>query len=125
MDLSTLASVEETTIDLLSPKTGEPTGATVTVASYDSERVKKGQRERANKRLKTARNAHVEVTAEELEADGYFNASLAVVSWTEVEENGQPVECTRENVERLLRTYPWLFDQVHIAARNRSLFIKG
>lgn len=125
MDLKSLSSVEETEIDILSPKTGEPTGIKVVVASYDSERVKTGQRARANSRLKAAKSGNTEVTAETLEEDGYFMASLAVAAWTDVEEDGKPVECTRENVERLLRAYPWFFDQVHNAARTRSLFIKG
>jgi len=120
-DLTSIESLDTTTIDIIHPLTGKPTGVRVEVASYESERVKAVQRKLANKSLKKQRRR---LTAEESEENIMIMACAAVVSWTGYTKDGEPVKCTPEAVREVMQL-GWFATQIDEAASDQTLFIKA
>lgn len=113
-------------VDLLHPATGEKLGMSVTVASYQSERVKKLQRKMANVAMREQRrNPKKASTVEEVEEKAHDIMVAAVVSWEGFERDGKPLPCTPENVRALLSNPDLWFiaEQIDRAADDQQGFL--
>jgi hypothetical protein len=115
-------------INILHPITGKPTDMFVTVASYQSERVKALQRKIGTKALRDEkRNPKKAITAEEIEAKSYDIAATAVLAWRGFQRKGADIPCTIENVRALLANpdFWWVVEQIDKAADDLTLFIQA
>lgn len=117
---------EGVVVDILHPATGEKLGMSVTVASYQSERVKKLQRKMANAAMREQRrNPKKAATVEEVEEKAHDLMVASVVAWDGFERDGKPLPCTPENV-RAVVTNPDLFfvaEQIDKAADDAQGFL--
>jgi hypothetical protein len=127
-DLATLdsgvkAQEEGLPMPLLHPKTGEPTGVILRVASYESERVMARARaignrvraERAKQPLKATRVEQDEDTMRAL-------AVAALVGWENLEHDKKPLPYSEANAEMILSKYKFIQDQVEKFGGDRSNF---
>jgi hypothetical protein len=115
-------------IDITHPVTAKPLGMKVTVASYQSERVKAVQRRIANRSLKESkRNPKRSATVEELEETTNEILATAVLSWTGFELKGKPLECNRENVLSVISNPDLWFirEQIDKAADDVTAFMSA
>jgi hypothetical protein len=114
---------------LIHPVTGKPTDMFVTVASYQSERVKALQRKIGNKALRDEkRNPRKAVaTTEEIEAKSYDIAATAVLAWRGFQRKGVDIPCTIENVRALLANpdFWWVVEAIDKAADDLTLFTQA
>lgn len=117
------AQEEGIVVDILHPATGEPIGVTIKVAGPDSQRARKARQSVMNANLRS--NPASKPTAVEIEASARKITAKSVISWEGVSEQETPLECTVENVQRVFADYPFIYEQVSIAAANRAGFIKG
>lgn len=128
MDLSQfdgLAKAQDEGIDveIFHPKTGEKTGITIKVAGPESERQKRFRRMLMNDRLVKNRNRRVTVT--EIEEDALRLSAASIISWDGIELNGQKLDYTTANAEKILGDYPFIRDQVDAVVNDRTVFIKS
>lgn len=109
-------------IEILGPD-GEPTGAKVRVASYDSQRVKAAIRKAANKALLAKnRNPRKAEAVEDREAVTIATVVAAVVSWSGISRGKDALECNEENIRWMIDKFPWFVEQIDKAASDRTLF---
>ncbi|WP_309086389.1 hypothetical protein [Chelativorans sp.] len=131
MDLSKFDGLAKTfdegvEVDIRHPVTGEKLGMTVTVASYQSERVKKLQRKMANQALREQRrNPKKAATIEEVEEKAHDLMVAAVISWTGFERDGKELPCTPENVRAVVSNPDLWFiaEQIDKAAEDSQAFM--
>ncbi|HRQ25804.1 hypothetical protein [Hyphomicrobium sp.] len=112
-------------IDILHPVTSEPTGLKVKVRSFRSRRVEEIEHDIANKVLrKRSRDSSYVKTAWEMHEDATKILAATVVSWSGFEMNGEPLECTNENVTSVLgnRSLWFIRDQIDKAASDDRAF---
>lgn len=115
-------------IEILHPKTNAKLGMFVTVASYQSERVKALQRTMTNALIREQkRNPKKVGTVEELEKKTMDIVSTAVLSWRGFEDGGKEIECSPENVLAVLENPDLWFigEQIDKAADDQGAFIKA
>lgn len=113
-------------IEITHPVSAKPLGLKVTVASYQSERVKAVQRRIANRSLKdNKRNPKKSATVEELEEASSEILASAVLGWSGFELKGKPLECNRENVLSVLSNPDLWFirEQIDKAADDVTAFM--
>ena len=128
MDLNTLRQNDSSVVDILHPKTGVPTGISITLASQDSEEIQAAILADANKRIKTAATAgRMVATAEERQASGLELLVKATLAWEGVEMKGAPLDCTQDNVRTLYAdpAFAWLRKQVDAAFGDSSRFFES
>lgn len=133
MDLSKFSGIanafeDGVEIEITHPVSAKPLGLKVTVASYQSERVKAVQRRIANRSLKdNKRNPKKSATVEELEEASSDIIASAVISWAGFELKGKPLECNRENVLSVLANPDLWFirDQIDKAADDVTSFMSA
>jgi hypothetical protein len=104
-------------IELVHPATGEGLDAWVRVRGKDSRTVQNHARKVVNdmqKREKIAKgkNKDADMSIEELEMLAVERAVIRIISWRDIEEDGQPVPFTVENATRVLKDNPWIREQV-------------
>jgi hypothetical protein len=105
------------------PATGADLGITITIASYESERVKRVAREMANRAMMEAkRNPRRGDTVEAIEERTIAIAAAAIIDWKGIEMDGKPLPFTRDNAKMLLEKFPFIGEQLDAAAGDRSLF---
>lgn len=113
-------------VEIRHPVTGEKLGMAVTVASYQSERVKKVQRKLANAAMREQRrNPKKAATVDEVEDKAHDLMCAAVLSWEGFERDGKELPCTPENVRAVI-TSPDLFfisEQIDRAAEDQQAFL--
>jgi hypothetical protein len=122
--LDAAKDTRETGVEMtfLDPRTGDDTGAVITVAAYTSERVKAKARaivkEWERKRLRTPN--YVPGMDEQ---ERYSNALVcaAVVDWRGFVLDGKDWPCTPENIERLVSD-PAAFRQIDTKAGDETAF---
>lgn len=125
--LDALAKKQEegTELRVKHPVTGEALGITLRVLGYESDTIRKLQRRQINQRLKNQRKR---VTAEDIEANSREVQVAAIVGWTFAEgvtlDGGVP-DFTAENVERLLKRFPFIARQVDELADDASAFLES
>lgn len=106
----------------LHPKTGEETGAFISVAAYSSERVKERSRaivKQWEKRM--ANNASFRPGVDEQERLAKAMACAAVVGWRGFQSGDAEWPCTPENIEKLVSD-PAAAKQIDQAAGEESRF---
>jgi len=120
-----LAKAQDAGIDvhIQHPGTGEDLGIVVRVAGPDSARQKRARSLVSNERIAKQRNR--KPTAADFEADALKVTAASVISWSGMEENGKPIECTAETAEDIFKRHAWLYEQVAAAVGDRSGFIKS
>lgn len=110
----------------LTGRDGEPdldstgTQATVTVVGEYAEKIALAQDSQTRKMWK--RRAGTFDPATLTRKNRIEAAAAGVVAWTGVEEGGEPLPCTPENVIRLLTAAPWVLKQVEAAIESPSSF---
>ena len=102
------------TFTLKHPETGEDTDITITVIGADSKAYRNAF---VNELRKNADKESVDTIA--TDASVY---SKCISAWTNIEENGEALECTQENAFKLLENYPWITLQVAEAVESRVNF---
>ncbi|MET3648029.1 hypothetical protein [Phyllobacterium ifriqiyense] len=113
-------------LDILHPATGEKTGLVIKVASYRSERVKRVQRRLANAAIREGKKNPKKVgTVEEIEEKTNEIVAASVISWN-LTQGGKPVECTPENVLKVVSNPDYFFisEQIDKAADEDANFVK-
>lgn len=111
------------------PEINEGTGAFITVRGGQSATVKKFARRKyseAKHREMVAKKRGKDVeepSIEELEEMATESAAIRIISWRGFEEDGQVVECTPENVRRILTEHSWIRDQVITESDTLANFI--
>lgn len=131
MDLSKFSGIASAfedgiEVEITHPVTSKPLGMKVTVASFQSERVKAVQRRVANRSLKeNKRNPKKSATVEELEEASSEILASAVLGWSGFELKGKPLECNRENVLSVLSNPDLWFirEQIDKAADDVTSFM--
>lgn len=120
-----LAAAQEEGIEIkiVHPKTGEEMGITIRVAGPESDRQKKARNRLVNDRLTKNRNRRV--TAAELEQDALKVSAASILGWENIQVKGKEFEFNLENAETLLRSYPFIREQVDSAINDRALFMKS
>lgn len=102
---------------------GSDSGMVITVASYESERVKRIAREIGNKALiEQKRNPRKGDSVEAIEERTFAIAIASIVDWSGLEMDGKPLECTRDNIRMVLEKFPFIAEQIDAAAGDRTLF---
>lgn len=113
----------ESGVDLriLHPATKAATAMVFLVAAGDSERVRKTQRDISNSYLLA--DSAKRRTAEDAEREGRELVAARIVDWRGVSLNGQPLPCTPGNVREVLKSYPWIAEQVVAFSDQRASFL--
>lgn len=110
-------------VDIRHPATGKPLGITITVASYESERVKAVAREMGNQLLLQQRRNPKKADSVEAHEERTFRIALAaIIGWEGVEMAGKPLPFSRENARTVLERYPFIAEQIDAAAGDRAAF---
>jgi hypothetical protein len=104
--------------ELKLPGTNEGTGAFITVRGDQSKTVKAfGRKKYAEFKLREQQAKRrgkepEDMTLEEAEELSVESATVRIISWKNITENGKEVPFTKENAERILKEYPFIKDQV-------------
>jgi len=132
MDLSklslTTASEEGVRMELYHPVTEVSFDPPIyfTVVGVDSERYQKAQKDLMNKRLKKAQarnRIRFQATAEELEQDNIELLARCILSWENIEWEGEAIKCNFENAKKLL-SVQWIREQVDLFIGDRANFLQ-
>lgn len=105
---------------ILNPMTGQEFGATIWVAGPDSARARKAANRAINDAMRAQRVKRT--TAEESYSRSLTQLADLVCGWEGIVLRGETLAPTPENVMRVFREFPWIANQVDIAAADRSLF---
>lgn len=99
---------------------GQP--VTVTIAGSYSARYRKVQDSITQRMLK---RKQLTLTPEQLMENRIELIASCVLGWTEIEDDGKPLPCTKDNAARLVRVAPWVRDQLEEAQHDHAGFTKG
>lgn len=134
MDLSTLdirkASEETYRFEVLHPVTNEGTGAFIDVYSsasnavrqYASNLYRRMQKEELeNQRLRRPKVKELD----DIEKESIKSAMVRVAGWENIEWEGKKLDCTEENIEKLLNNCPWLCSQIVEHSDDLGNFLKS
>lgn len=134
-ELSTTKTAEQgVPVEIVHPKTNLPLGITIVVCGTDSETYKKIQRKQLNRRMERtarSRNRHLQMTAEELEAEALDLLVACTRFWKQGDRSeiefapGEWLPCTPENVRKVYEELPWLKEQIDQEIGDRSNFLQG
>lgn len=120
-DLSTVAAVDTTDVQLLHPTTGDEISASITVYGQDSAIYKSEQRKaefKFSEYMRKHRNkAMPPEQREEMDRQKVINC---VKSVNNLGMNGKAITDAEEAL-----SHEWIYEQVTAAMFDRSLFIKG
>jgi len=119
MDISAIRTNDITELIIQLPD-GTETDIKMGVLSADSDEYKKHSHKVRNKNLES-RNRNL--TAERVEEQTLEIVSRSVKWWENVDDNGTPVECNFNNVKDLFIRFPWMKEQVDVAAGRRVNFL--
>lgn len=103
------------------PGDGSVLAAVLQVRGYDSDAYQSKldeQQQRRLERLPTHR-----VTVDEMRAEALEQSAALVAGWKNVDLDGQPFEYSPANAVTLLRRFPWIREQVEVAAAERGKFL--
>mgnify|MGYP003620955818 FL=1 len=134
MDLAKLDLTEHANngavMDVLHPISGEllkdsgKNNVTITLLGSDSTQMRDAMSNRAKQQLASKKPNQITTIDEAEQASAELLASV-VVSWSGIEENGQPIECIHRNVVATLKKYSWLRLQIDQFVSDRSNFFKA
>lgn len=98
--------------------TGEETGAFITIRGDQSKTVKAFARRKYTEMKQKEQAARrrgkdpEEITLEEAEELAIEAATIRVIGWKGITENGKPVEFNAENAARIFKEHPWIREQI-------------
>ena len=116
--------------ELKIPEIGTPTGAFLTVKGDNSNTVRnytKKQFEVMQSKAKMARKRGKEVdeiTLSEAEDMAVEAATVRLVAWRGIVEDGKEVKFTEENVKRILKEHPWIRQAIMDESEQLANFVK-
>lgn len=117
---TTKTSADGVWMELENPKDSEPLGVHFKLLGSDSEEYNKQVRKNNDKRIKKGMK---NLKSETLEAEGLELLVACTVDWQDVMDEGEELECTKENVRKVYKKYPWIKDQVDEFVGDRSNFL--
>lgn len=125
MDLSNFdvvaAAGNARTIEIFDPH-DNPTDITISVLGTDSDTYRTKERElQSRKRGKKRLEELTDFQAQERNVITCM--AHCTTAWTNVYEDGEPLECNTLNARRIYEKYPWLREQVIEAMRDRAEFL--
>ena len=113
--------------ELRHPDTDEPLGAFVEVRGQRSTIVEKYIRKQINEqiRLENGNKARKDKakTIEESIEDLNEAVFVRVKSWRGIEEDGQELECTKENILEVFKNHSWIRDQILEVSNDAERFL--
>jgi len=113
-------SEEGVWVEIENPIDGEPLGIHFKILGSDSEVYNKQIRKNKDKMMKQGmRN----IKSENLEVEEIELLVACTVDWDNIVDNGEKLECTKENVRYVYKNYPWIKDQVDDFIGDRSNFL--
>lgn len=120
-DLSAITA-NKNVIQIRHPATAEPIGLTITLRPQDSAEVKSVTRKQLNENLRLRGKMP---SAEKIEQNRLDLLAAAVESWEwsdGVTWGGAALECSQQNVRRVLSEAPWLKSQIDDALGDEAAF---
>lgn len=104
-------------VQIISPKTGEPTDFYITVMGPDT------------KEFRRAKSAAIRQSIKD-DGDNYEESALDVIlsvtiGWRGLTREGKSVDFTKEDCKRLYENSPFVLDQVDLFLADRKNFTKG
>lgn len=121
IDLSSLQFADTYTMPVTHPSTGMPIdGMTVTLKGKHSKEWKSALSILARNAPKNAKP-----DLERSEKVGTELLASVVVGWSGFEENGKPVQCSKEAAKDLMTRYPWLRKQIDAAVDEDANFLQS
>jgi len=105
------------------PVTGEAMDASIVLLGSDSKTFRDIVRDRARDAMNQRKRKNVSL--EEAEEQALSTLVRCTVSWKGVQEKGESLKCTPENVEHMYKGYPWLREQVDEFIGDRANFLKS
>lgn len=117
--------IEIADVDILHPATGESLGVKIQVMSPDCNEYRKIALQQQNENIKFIRKNRGKTTAERMNEEAINLAVAITVGWNGLEENGQPIPFTSENVHRVYTQFPFIREQVDEFVADRRNFIKN
>lgn len=120
-----LSKAQEDGIDvpILHPTTGEEIGIVIRVCGPDSERQRKAVQKQVDDRLR--RRSAKPMTGAEVTEAGVRTVVACVLGWNHVVLDGRDVPFSVDNAVSLFQRFPWIFEQVNMAAGDRASFLKS
>lgn len=97
--------------------------AKIEVHGQDSKVFKKAQFENNESYRKILQGQEKDTPAKEANR-AIFTVKSIAVGWTDVEDEGEELPFTLENLESVLRDEPYLIDQINRAISDRANFVK-
>ena len=125
LDMTVMADAGAT-MTVMHPATGEPLqhngeDVTITILGQDSTKF----REEVQRRAKAQLGKRGKPDFDKIAADSADLLAACTTSWEGITENGQLVECSRENAKRIYEKYGWLRQQVDEFISDRANFFKA
>lgn len=112
------------TFDLMHPKTGEPTGASITVRGADSDTYQEKFRECQRRRLGAMGRQRREMpNLAQVESDALELVAACIIGWQGIDEHGVPVPFSETAARSLFERFPWIREQVDAAVHERANFL--
>lgn len=108
-------------IRLKHPGTGAELAAALHVRGYDSDAYRRVLDAQQQKRLD--RLPSHKVTVDEMRADALELHATLIAGWSNISMDGEPFEYSEANAVTLLRRFPWIREQVEVAAADRGKFL--
>lgn len=120
-----LVSAQEEGIDVrIAGPDGNPLSPeiVITIAGPDSARQKEAQRKQTEVRLRRRQRT---MTAKEAEEAGLEILASSIIRWNKFKVGGKILELSKDNAKMLLQRYPFIQEQLDLAAGDRAGFIKS
>lgn len=111
-------------IEIQHPVTGEALGVTITVLSPDSDEYRRTSLQLQNDNIRFVRKNRGKTTAERLQQEAMDVLVAATIGWKGLQENGQDLPFTKENVRRVYAEFPFIKEQVDEFTADRRNFIR-
>lgn len=118
-------------VEIRHPVTNVPLGMSIRVLGKDSDTFKEHTRQSLNARFRREGMAHKRGkdtsprTIEEIEQENIDLLVACTVGWKGVVLSGEELVFTAENVRKIYKGYPWIFDQVNEAIGALETFLKN
>lgn len=112
-------------LTLKHPTTGDDLPVKIKLAGRDSKLWRDAERAYADNRLeRMQRNGKIgTIKTADVERRGLRLLATVTMAWENVEIDGKPVQCTKEQAEQLYARFPWIAEQVDEFVGDRSNFL--
>lgn len=128
MELNELDTRETTfAMDVLHPKTGAPTGATIVLRGQDSDAYQARSLELQRRRLaQLAKKGRINgAEPEQVRMDAIDLLAACTAGWSGITRNGEPLAFSEAAAQGLYRDHPFIREQVDEAIHQRANFLPG